>query len=77
MRGKATGVNAQEMRERLAELLRCTERGSSFVMQRRGKEVARLVPPQSDKTQADLAEIRAEFRKIRERVRGKVNVCAS
>jgi len=32
MRGKATGVNAQEMRERLAELLRCTERGSSFVM---------------------------------------------
>ena len=74
MRGKATGVNAQEMRERLAELLRCTERGSSFVVQRRGKEVARLVPPQSDKTQADLAEIRAEFRKIRERVRGKVNV---
>ena len=69
-------VTTREVRERLAELLRHTEQGSSFTVRRRGKVVARLVPPQTDESLADLEGVRAGFREIRARVRGKVNVRA-
>ena len=38
-------IGAFEAKTRLSELLRQTERGRSFVILRRGKAVARLVPP--------------------------------
>jgi len=76
MSRKAGEVTAREVRERLAELLRHTEQGSSFIVRRRGKAVARLVPPQPDESPVDLAEVRAGFREIRARVRGKGNVRA-
>jgi prevent-host-death family protein len=37
-------VNSFEAKTRLSELLRETERGREFIICRRGKEVARLVP---------------------------------
>jgi antitoxin (DNA-binding transcriptional repressor) of toxin-antitoxin stability system len=69
-------VTTREVRERLADLLRRAEQGASFVVRRRGKAVARLVPPQTDESPADLAEVRAGLREIRARVRGKVKVRA-
>ncbi len=71
---KVAEVTTREVRERLSELLRRTERGSSFVVRRRGKAVARLVPPQADEAPAHLAEVCAGLREIRARVRGEVNV---
>ena len=38
-------VNIKEARRRLSELVDAAERGESIVITRRGKEVARLVPP--------------------------------
>ena len=38
-------IGASEARKRFAEFLRETEQGRSFVILRRGKAVARLVPP--------------------------------
>jgi prevent-host-death family protein len=45
MGAKSQKVSAFEAKTKLLELLRETEQGSSFVIYRRGKEVARLVPP--------------------------------
>jgi prevent-host-death family protein len=40
-------VNIKEARKRLSELVDAAERGDSVVITRRGKEVARLVPPEA------------------------------
>lgn len=46
MRTKPVEVSAFEAKTRLSELLRETEAGRSFVIRRRGKDVAQLIPPQ-------------------------------
>lgn len=60
-------IGSFEAKTRLAELLRETEKGRSFVIRRRGKAVARLVPPEDD-DEADFTKLLDEFREIRKRV---------
>ena len=67
-------VSAFEAKTRLSELLRETERGMSFVICRRGKPVARLVPPAQEERPADLARILASFREIRRRIPGTLRI---
>jgi prevent-host-death family protein len=74
MRERAKEIGAFEAKTRLSELLRATERGASYVIRRRGKLVARLVPPAPLPQVEDLATIRASFSEIRGRVAGAVNV---
>ena len=71
---KPVVVGAFEAKTRLSELLREVERGASFVIQRRGKAVARLVPPVQQEPSEDLAHVLTSFRQIRRRVRGTVKV---
>ena len=70
----STEVSAFEAKTRLSELLRETERGKSYVILRRGKPVARLIPPQEQASARDLAGVLASFREIRKRVPGTVKV---
>ena len=74
MGAKLQKVNAFEAKTKLSELLRETEQGGSFVIYRRGKEVARLVPPAKEKDQVDLKEVLSSFREIRERIPGRVSI---
>ena len=67
-------VTAFEAKTRLSELLRETERGRSFVIRRRGKPVARLVPYARDEQTIDLSRVLKAFREIRGRVSGRVKV---
>jgi antitoxin (DNA-binding transcriptional repressor) of toxin-antitoxin stability system len=72
--GRAIDVGAFEAKTRLSALLRETERGRSFVIHRRGKVVALLVPPAQRSRAASLPRVLAMFREIRRRVRGPVRV---
>jgi prevent-host-death family protein len=74
MRAKLQKVNAFEAKTKLSELLRETEQGDSFVIYRRGKEVARLVPPVKEEQEVDLKQVVSSFREIRERIPGKVSI---
>jgi len=74
MSGKTATVSAFEAKTHLSELLRETERGRSFVIRRRGKAVARLVPPEKEERAPDLARILASFRQIRKRIPGRVKI---
>ncbi len=74
MTGKPTEVSAFEAKTRLSELLRETERGRSFVIRRRGKAVARLVPAAKEEQALNLAQIRASFRAIRKRIPGPLKI---
>jgi prevent-host-death family protein len=67
-------VTAFEAKTRLSELLREAERGRSFVIRRRGKPVARLVPYVRDEPPADLRRVLEAFREIRRRVSRPVKV---
>ncbi len=67
-------VSAFEAKTRLSEILRETEKGMSFRILRRGKEVARLIPPSKEDREQDLKQVLASFQRIRRRVRGKVKI---
>lgn len=73
MGGKAIEVGAFEAKTRLSELLREAERGKSFVIRRRGKAVARLVPPAKEEDR-DVDQILVSFREIRQRIPGKLKI---
>ena len=57
-------VGAFEAKNKLGQLLDAVERGEEFVITRRGKEVARLVPA---KPAYSRAEARAAMQRIRAR----------
>lgn len=72
--GRPVVVGAFEAKTRLSELLREVERGASFVIQRRGKTVARLVPPAREKQAEVFGQVLIGFRQIRRRIRRKVKI---
>jgi prevent-host-death family protein len=74
MGAKSQKVSAFEAKTKLSELLRETEQGGSFVIYRRGKEVARLVPPVKEEQDVHLKQVLSSFREIRERIPGKVSI---
>ncbi len=67
-------VSAFQAKTRLSELLRETERGRSFVIRRRGKVVAHLVPPTRGEELLDLPRLLTSFREIRQRLPGVLKV---
>src|SRR2546425_12144637 len=74
VRDSGADVTAFEAKTHLSELLRETERGRSFVIRRRGKPVARLVPYVRDEQTSDLSRVLKAFREIRGRVSGRLEV---
>jgi prevent-host-death family protein len=74
MKAKIQKVNAFEAKTRLSELLRETEEGTSYIICRRGKEVARLTPPLKDTKKMNLKEVLSSFHEIREQISGRVNI---
>lgn len=71
---KVAEVSAFEAKTRLSELLRETERGRSFVIHRRGKPVARLVPAAEQQDTPDIARILTAFQEIRKRIPGPLRI---
>ena len=69
-------VGAFEAKTHLAELLRQVEEGRSFEICRRGKPIARLVPPSKANGHVQTSEVREAFRSVRKRVSGRVNIRA-
>ncbi len=74
MRTKLQKVSAFDAKTKLSELLRETEQGGSFVIYRRGKEVARLLPPLKEEKEVNLKKVLVSFREIRERIPGRVSI---
>jgi prevent-host-death family protein len=74
MRTKLQKVSAFDAKTKLSELLRETEQGGSFVIYRRGKEVARLLPPLKEEKEVNLKKVLDSFREIRERIPGRVSI---
>ena len=58
-----TEIGAFEAKNKLSELLDRVERGEHVVITRRGKPVAKLVPPEGTR---DLEKARAAARRIRQ-----------
>lgn len=74
MTDRTVEVGAFEAKTRLSELLREAEQGTSFVIRRRGKVVARLVPPSQQTQTTTPVRVLAAFREIRKRIPGPVKV---
>ena len=65
-------IGAFEAKNRLSELLRGAEAGRSFVITRRGRAVARLVPV--EQTSVDLRELQDAFVEFRNGIEGAMSV---
>lgn len=74
MKKNTSKVGAFEAKTHLAELLRETESGKSFVIVRRGKSVARLVPPTPEIPAEEPSKLLTAFRSIRSRMSGPVKI---
>jgi prevent-host-death family protein len=61
-------VGAFEAKNKLSELLDLAERGEEIVITRRGREVARLVPP---KGRHSVEEAKAAIGRLRQRARAE------
>ncbi len=68
----ASEIGSFEAKTNLSKLLRETEQGSSFVILRRGKPVARLVPYETE-TAPGMKKLIAEFIELRSSIEGPVN----
>ena len=64
-----TDIGCFDAKTHLSRLLDRVSRGESFTITRHGKPVARLVPLNSQKTQADPQEVLARLRKLRREVK--------
>lgn len=71
---KLQKVSAFDAKTKLSELLRETEQGRAFVIYRRGKEVARLLPPSKGEKEVDSKKLLTSFREIREGISGSVSI---
>lgn len=69
-------IGSFEAKTRLAELLRDAENGAAYVIRRRGKDVAQLIPPGGKADGESLARLRADLRALRGQLRGGFNVKA-
>ncbi len=74
MSSKISEVSAFEAKTHLSKLLRDTELGKSFVICRRGKAVARLVPFKDKGASPDFGKLSASFREIRKHISGRIKV---
>lgn len=74
MGSKMNEVSAFEAKTHLSELLREAEKGRSFIIRRRGKIVAQLIPPEKKEEALDLTQILASFREIRKKIPGKLKI---
>ncbi len=67
-------VSAFEAKTHLSKLLRETEKGRGFLICRRGKEVAQLLPPAGPQRKNGFQSISAAFRELRKNIPGKINI---
>lgn len=68
-------VSAYAAKTHLGQLLRDAENGQSYVITRRGKPIARLEPA-GEEERPDFKKILADFRELRKRIRGRIDVRA-
>ncbi|MDD5308805.1 MAG: type II toxin-antitoxin system prevent-host-death family antitoxin [Deltaproteobacteria bacterium] len=68
-----TEIGAFEAKARLSELLRGVVRGRAYLITRRGKPVARLLPVE-EPVEDGLEALLGELHSIRSRVKGKASI---
>lgn len=67
-------IGAFEAKTRLSELLRETEKGAEFIISKRGKPVARLLPYHTGSE--DMSDRVAQFDAVRNEIAGPIDLKA-
>lgn len=67
-------VSTFEAKTHLSNLIAEVEHGTSILITKRGKTVAKLVPYQNEEIVENFSEIVNSFRNLRARVKGKASI---
>ncbi|MDY0041484.1 MAG: type II toxin-antitoxin system prevent-host-death family antitoxin [Desulforhabdus sp.] len=70
---QAETISSFEAKTHLAQLIQKAEQGASFIITRRGKPVARLVPLEKP-AGPDYRKLAREMRDFRSKIQGKIDV---
>ncbi len=69
-----TTIGSFEAKTHLSGLIDNVQKGHEYIITKRGKPVAKLVPYVDPSDGMDTAEIMEEFHKLRNSVKGRVNI---
>jgi prevent-host-death family protein len=67
-------IGAFEAKTHLSDLLRRAENGEEFIIQRRGRPVARLIPYRPDASEPTLREIVSAMQEFRDQITSPVPI---
>jgi prevent-host-death family protein len=71
---KVKNIGAFDAKTHLGQLLKDVQGGSEIVITKRGKPIARLIPYKENTAKMNKKEILDNFDRIRNSVKGKVNI---
>ena len=74
MKTKSKSIGSFDAKTHLSNILDEVQKGVEFIITKRGKPVAKLIQYKDNKEIIKLADIIIQFDKIRNSVKGKVNI---
>lgn len=74
MKAKSKSIGSFEAKTHLASLIDNVLKGNEYIITKRGKPVARLIPYSSTDDDMSIKEILAQFDTVRKSIKGKINI---
>jgi prevent-host-death family protein len=74
MKAKSKSVGSFEAKTHLSNLIDNVIKGHDYIITKRGKPVARLIPYKTKDNDLNIKEIIFQFDTIRKSIKGKVNI---
>lgn len=67
-------ISTFDAKTHLSSMLAKTENGESFLITKRGKPIAKIIPYKEEKQETDFSELANSFKGIRSKVKGKIDI---
>lgn len=74
MKAKSKSIGSFQAKTHLSSLIDNVLKGDDYIITKRGKPVARLIPYQSTENDQSIREILIQFETVRKSIKGKINI---
>jgi prevent-host-death family protein len=74
MKAKSKSIGSFEAKTHLSNLIDNVLKGNDYIITKRGKPVARLIPYNAHENDLSIKEVVIQFDNIRKSIKGKINI---
>ncbi len=67
-------ISTFDTKTHLSGLLEKVQKGESFLITKRGKPIAKIIPYKEEKQEVDFSELSNSLKKIRTSIKGKIDI---